>query len=59
MSQQTYRKIDKYTLEKEIGGGQFGKVFRAIDEQTNQVFAVKIVPKSELNKSAKLKVFFL
>ena len=44
-------------MEKEIGGGQFGKVFRAVDDKTGHVYAVKIVPKSELNKSPKLKVF--
>jgi serine/threonine protein kinase len=38
-------KVGKYVLQKEMGKGAFGTVYRAIDNSTNKVFAVKVLRK--------------
>ena len=48
------RKIKNYILEKEIGGGNFGKVYLGVNEKTNERVAVKIIPKESLKEKKKL-----
>lgn len=38
------RVIDNYTLTNLIGEGVYGKVYLAVHNQTNEQFAVKVVP---------------
>lgn len=42
------KKIGKYTLIKHLGSGQFGDVYRSINDQTNVEWAVKMIDKSKL-----------
>ena len=37
------KKIENYVLDTVIGEGEFGKVYRAINEKTGQTVAVKII----------------
>jgi len=41
--------IDNYVLERKIGNGQFGDVFKGYDKSNNQDIAIKVV-KRELLK---------
>lgn len=38
-------KVGKYVLQKEMGKGAFGTVYRAIDSTTNKVVAIKVLRK--------------
>ena len=46
------KKLESYTLVGKLGEGQFGKVYRAINEKDGKVYAVKCVPKA-VRKSLK------
>ncbi len=37
------KKIENYVLDSIIGEGEFGKVYRALNEKTNQLVAIKII----------------
>ena len=37
------KKIQNYCLETVIGEGQFGKVYRAINQKTDQTVAIKVI----------------
>lgn len=37
--------LEKYALNKEIGGGSYGKVFEAIEKLTGRKVAVKLISK--------------
>ena len=37
------KKIENYCLENVIGEGQFGKVYKAINEKTEQTVAIKVI----------------
>eukprot|EP00828_Plagiopyla_frontata_P041154 TRINITY_DN5778_c0_g3_i8.p1 TRINITY_DN5778_c0_g3~~TRINITY_DN5778_c0_g3_i8.p1 ORF type:complete len:585 (-),score=89.31 TRINITY_DN5778_c0_g3_i8:211-1893(-) len=50
---------DRYLITALIGQGQFGKVFKGINESTNQQLAIKAVQKQILNTHAKLKQLFI
>ena len=52
-------KIDKYLLGKFLGGGQYGKAYLATEDETNNIYAIKVISKEVLNKSLKHKVFDL
>jgi serine/threonine protein kinase len=49
-------KIGKYVLDKELGKGAFGVVFKAIDGETGKIWAIKRLRKKDIN-SPKLKSF--
>lgn len=34
-------KVEKYNLDKEVGGGRFGRVFSAVDNESKTTVAVK------------------
>jgi eukaryotic-like serine/threonine-protein kinase len=40
---------EKYIIEKRIGAGGFGEVYRAVGENSKQVVALKMIPPKELN----------
>ena len=46
------QKIGRYILEKKIGEGQFGTVWRARTEDTNEIFAIKKLRIDQINKSS-------
>lgn len=48
-------KVDEYVLEKEIGKGSFGSVYRAQSTKTGGVFAIKRLSKSKYAKNPLLK----
>lgn len=37
------KKIENYILETAVGSGEFGKVFKAYNEKTNQTVAIKVI----------------
>ncbi|OHS94820.1 AGC family protein kinase [Tritrichomonas foetus] len=49
--------IGLYVLEEEIGSGSFGTVYSALHSQTGNKFAIKIVPKSNLESQEDEKRF--
>jgi len=52
-----YKKVEKYMLINKIGEGQFGKVFKSVDQETDQQVAIKVVSSHMLTKNAKLNNF--
>ena len=49
--------VDKYRLDTVIGSGQFGKVYKALNMNTNQEFAVKAIKRQIFEDNPKLKQF--
>ncbi|OAD78469.1 calcium/calmodulin-dependent protein kinase, partial [Phycomyces blakesleeanus NRRL 1555(-)] len=45
-----YRGLERYKLIKKLGDGAFSNVFKALDTETQENVAVKVVRKFELNK---------
>jgi serine/threonine protein kinase len=45
------KNIGKYVLDKEIGNGAFGTVYKAIDTETGKIWAVKQISKKKINTS--------
>lgn len=43
---QTFKKIEDFLLEKKIGEGQFGVVYRARNVKTDRLFAIKVISKA-------------
>jgi serine/threonine protein kinase len=43
---QSIKKIEDYLLEKKIGEGQFGTVYKAKNIKTNNYFAIKVISKT-------------
>ena len=37
------KKIENYILETAVGAGEFGKVYKAYNEKTNQTVAIKVI----------------
>jgi len=52
-----YRKVEKYMLITKIGEGQFGKVYKSINQETDLEVAIKVVPSQMLTKNTKLNNF--
>ena len=52
------KKVGNYLLVSKLGEGQFGSVFKATHQSTNEEFAVKTVAKSKVNSNPKLKTLF-
>ncbi|KAI9027152.1 kinase-like domain-containing protein [Phycomyces nitens] len=52
----TYRGLERYKLIKKLGDGAFSNVFKALDTQTQENVAVKVVRKFELNRQQRASV---
>ena len=52
------KKVGNYTLVGRIGGGQFGNVFKGINEKTKEEFAIKAINKRKMNSNRKLRTLF-
>jgi serine/threonine protein kinase len=52
------KKVGDYILLSELGKGQFGIVYKAKNQLTNDLYAVKTVKKSSITSSSKLKALF-
>jgi serine/threonine protein kinase len=52
------KKVGDYILLSELGKGQFGIVYKAKNQLTNDLYAVKTVKKSSITSSTKLKNLF-
>lgn len=52
------KKVGNYLLVSKLGEGQFGTVFKATHQDTQEVFAVKTVLKSKINSNPKLRTLF-
>jgi len=52
------KKVGNYLLVSKLGEGQFGVVYKATQQQTNEVFAVKTIAKSKINSNPKLRRLF-
>ena len=54
------KRIGKYQLVEEIGKGQYGLVYKAIDIEANKnIVAVKSVAKTKVNKSDLMRRLFV
>ena len=49
--------IDNYCLNEVLGVGQYGKVYKALNIKTNQLYAVKLVKKVKFDEVEKLEEF--
>ena len=47
------KKIGVYIFDSQIGSGQYGEVYKAYKEGTNEIFAVKSIPKSNIPSKVK------
>ncbi len=52
------KKVGNYLLVSKLGEGQFGTVYKATHQQTQEEFAVKTVAKNKINSNPKLKTLF-
>lgn len=52
------KKVGNYLLVSQIGEGQFGKVYKAKDQDTDEIYAVKAVKKEKVNSNTKLRKLF-
>ena len=52
------KKVGNYLLVSKLGEGQFGIVYKATQQQTNEVYAVKTIAKSKINSNPKLRRLF-
>ena len=48
------KKIENYCLETVIGEGEFGKVYKAINEKTDQTVAIKVIKIEKYKVSPRL-----
>ena len=49
--------VENYSLLDTVGQGQYGKVYKALNIKTNQIFAVKVVKAEKFNSVPKLEEF--
>ena len=52
------KKVGGYILISELGKGQFGTVYKAKQEETGDIFAMKTVKKQSIQANARLKTLF-
>jgi len=52
------KKVGKYVLLQELGQGQFGIVYKGMNQETNELFAIKAVDKALILKSEILAELF-
>ena len=50
----TLQRVNQYQIEKQLGKGAFGAVYRAVDDTRNQVVAIKVMDKAELKKKTRM-----
>ena len=43
-------KVENYNLDKEVGGGRFGRVFSAVDTESKTTVAIKSLKLEVINK---------
>lgn len=48
------KKIENYCLQTVIGEGEFGKVYKAINEKTEQLVAIKVIKIQKYKLSPRL-----
>lgn len=48
------KKIENYCLEQVIGEGEFGKVYKATNERTDQTVAIKVIKIEKYKMSPRL-----
>ena len=46
--------IDEYHLEKQVGSGQYGKVFKAKHMKKNEISAIKCISMTKFSEVPKL-----
>ena len=46
----TLKRVNQYKMEDKLGQGAYGAVYRAFDERTGEVVAIKVMEKGELRK---------
>jgi serine/threonine-protein kinase ULK/ATG1 len=51
------KKIENYVLDIIVGEGEFGRVYKAVNEKTNQTVAIKIIKVEKFKMSPKLEEF--
>ena len=51
------KKIESYLMQDVIGAGQYGKVYKALDERTNTFVAIKMVKSQKFKEISKLEEF--
>lgn len=51
------KKIENYVLDNIIGEGEFGKVYKAVNEKNGQTVAIKIIKVEKFKLSPKLEEF--
>jgi serine/threonine-protein kinase ULK/ATG1 len=49
--------VENYLLSESIGAGQYGKVYRAKNQKTGEVVAIKVIPLEKFNNVPKLEEF--
>lgn len=52
------KKVGNYLLVSKLGQGQFGVVYKATQQGTNEVYAVKTIAKNKINQNPKLRRLF-
>lgn len=48
------KKIENYYLEEVVGEGEYGKVYKATNERTNELVAIKVIKIEKFKMSPKL-----
>ncbi len=51
--------IDNYVLREVVGEGQYGKVYKAFNTQTCELYAIKVIKIDKLKEVPKLQEFLL
>mmetsp|Transcript_24058 Transcript_24058/g.21076 ORF Transcript_24058/g.21076 Transcript_24058/m.21076 type:complete len:308 (-) Transcript_24058:978-1901(-) len=49
--------VENYILYESVGAGQYGKVYRAKNQKTNETVAIKVIPLEKFNQVPKLEEF--
>ena len=52
------KQVGNYLLVSKLGEGQFGTVYKATHQETDETFAVKTIEKKKVNSNPKLRKLF-